>query len=387
MGQSPFRRWATSIVLVTLLAGGGVAQLTAQDQTRTVTGVAFDRSVRLPIMITREEIALRTLLRQLAEQREVAIYLDRRIDPSSRVDAVLSATSLPEAVEDIVEPLAAGVSVVADTLYVGPRETARTIRTLAAIRQEELREAPGTSARRQRALLRRRATTWPDLTEPRKVLEEFAARSDLMIDGVDQVPHDLWPAGTIAAGNTPETLLLLLMPFDLAFQWQPGLRGIEIVPVPSEIQICRRHRPRGLSPQEAVRRIFETLPRVEAAIVGDVVSACGTLEEHEELEYLIGGRSRPQPQDPAQKPIQDRRFTLKVVRQPASALIRTLKAQGIEVNYDEAAFAAANIDLEAKISLELKQVTAEEFFTAIGEELGLRFRLSSEGVTFFPVEQ
>ena len=382
-------RLSACVIIVGFLAvaqGRVQAESAATPPERSLTGGAFDRSIARPVMITRENVPLRPILRQLAEQREVAIYLDRRLDPSHPVRALVSSSSLTEALEDIVDPLHAGVSVIADTLYIAPSSTARSIRTLAVIREEELRRESGVAPLRQRDLLRRRATAWPDLAEPREILEAVADRYGLTITGINRIPHDLWASGRVAAGNAPETLLLVLMPFDLAFEWEPGAAGVTIVPIPESIQICREHRPRGLSPRQAVERIAESRPALQARVANGMVEVCGTVEDHEELEYLIGGKPRPRSQAPELQPIQERRFTLRIVRQPASVLFRTLRAQEIDVEVDDEALQAAGIDLDQKISLELKQVTADEFFTAIGKELGLAFRYTSGGVAFFPTK-
>jgi hypothetical protein len=75
-----------------------------------------------------------------------------------------------------------------------------------------------------------------------------------------------------------------------------------------------------------------------------------------------------------------RRFTLRVVRQSASAVLQKLQDSEVDVRLDDAALTAANIDLSRKISLETKQATISELLHAICTPVGATYSVDGETV-------
>ena len=66
------------------------------------------------------------------------------------------------------------------------------LRTVAFLRGEEIRALP---AARRPALLRAEPLSWDELATPRDVIKRLADQRGLSVVNLDQVPHDLWPAG------------------------------------------------------------------------------------------------------------------------------------------------------------------------------------------------
>ena len=93
------------------------------------------------------------------------------------------------------------------------------------IEEEIITAAPA----RQFQLLRRFPVTWEMLATPRELLRETAERYQLTIENPEAVPHDLWAAGGIAYANAAEALMLVLVQFDLEFEWLSP-HAVRIVP-------------------------------------------------------------------------------------------------------------------------------------------------------------
>jgi hypothetical protein len=121
--------------------------------------------------------------------------------------------------------------------YLGPAETARRLRTIAALRLEDARRLPKDS---QRRLLTARSWDWPELAEPRQLAEQLAGQAGLKIANPERIEHDLWPAAELPPLSWVERMTLVLAPFDLTFRFDR--RGqIELVELPADPALVRTY--------------------------------------------------------------------------------------------------------------------------------------------------
>jgi hypothetical protein len=110
----------------------------------------------------------------------------------------------------------------------------------------------------------------------------------------------------------------------------------------------------------------------------------GTVEEQDVVSLVLAGKSATLGKTkPKTKPAElaNRRFTLKIAKVPAIALIRKLQSSGIRIEYDARALAAAKVDLNRPISMDVKQATADEFFGVLCKQLSLAFTINGSTVT------
>jgi hypothetical protein len=350
------------------------------------TGRDFRDELEQPVTVTRSDVELRPLLARLSADRKIAIVLDRRIDPGRLIDASLPPMSLLSAIRQIAAQAEAGVSVVGDTIYVGPPASAGKLRTLCLLRELDLDDFGAALGPREFELSRTHTFAWDDLERPFDLLVHTAQRSDLTIDGIDQIPHDFWAGGTMVGVTATEAVSLVLIQFDLTFQWTRDAEGIRLVPVPRSVAVERTHSVRSVTPDVARDSVLERFPDLRIEINGRELTALATVEQHEVIEHLARGEDPDEQQDAGFGPIARRRFTLTVVRKPAGAVIRTLQVNGVNVTYDVEALSDAGIDLAAKISLDLKQATVDELFQALCEPLGLEYEIDGENVMLRPGE-
>ena len=82
----------------------------------------------------------------------------------------------------------------------------------------------------------RRSTTlqWPDLQSPQAILDNISQNYRFEIYGSEQVPWDLWAHATIPQTSVIEQLTLVLIQFDLTFQWQNEGSEVHLVPIPRD---------------------------------------------------------------------------------------------------------------------------------------------------------
>ena len=354
-----------------------------------LTDLRFRQELTKPLTATWANVPLRTVLRRISETRKVSIVLDRRIDPTHKLLIDLTGVPLGGGIETIAEQVGARVTVVGNTVFVGPPESTGKLRTLVVLRNEELlHRAADLPQGRLKQLAGRATIHWNDLDRPAEILAEIGRRFDLQIVGLEEIPHDLWAATTLPQATAVEALSMILIQFDLTFAWTDQAEGVRLVPVPEEVGIARTYRPRGMTAREAAEKWTAQIEGLRAAPVGRDVRVVGTIEQHEAVVALSGpsGRRLPRGRPRANRvPVNQRTFTkLTFQRVPALALIKKLEETGIVFRYDAEQLAEAGIDLKTPISMDLKNVSAEEVLRRMCEPLGLQFRVDGATVTLEP---
>lgn len=351
---------------------GLVSQLATEPPYHT--GPRFRRELETPASGAWTNVPLRTLLRDLATQHGVAILLDRRIDPTLRLPLEITNQPLKEGLEGMAARVGAQTSLTQNVVYIGPGPARNRLRTLIELRTAELQpSAAPQSDRRRRDLLRRQTVSWEDLTSPREVLTQLAERWSLTLRDLDKhVPHDLWAGATLPEVTAIEALSLVLIQFDLTFQWDRDGQTVLLIPAPETVAVERKLRPRGRSAQEFVTQLEARFPGVETRIAGADVLVRSTVEVHESVADWMNPTAR---KPAAPTPLRQRTFTLTFRRAPVADVLRKLEESGIVFDYDRQAFAAAGIDFSHLIDLDLNQASAEDFLRALFAPFPLAFEI------------
>ncbi len=179
-------------------------------------------------------------------------------------------------------------------------------------------------------------------------------------------------------------LTLILIQFDLTFEWDSDLQTVRLVPLPedrSKIVLRRTHRP-TTKPSDAISLWKQKVGDLQATEQGETVAVLARIEQHELIEQMIRGKGETGIEKPAEPiPLSRRQFTLTVSGVPASAVMKQLEATGISFDFDAEAFQKAGIDFDQPISMNVRQVGADEFLQELFGPLGLKVRFSGVQVT------
>lgn len=378
------RRIARTALAAGLLTAGAAAGRAADpdcDVPRHPTAAAFRAALEQKIGATWQQVDLRTMLHKLEASSKTTAFLDRRLDPSRPRDLQLDQVPAREAYVRIAMLDGARATLVGRTIVLGPDASMLRLRTVAALRTEEL--AGDVPLARRTALVVPRTVCWKDLDRPRDILERIASLFKLDVEGADRVPHDLWAAAALVDVTAPEALTLVLHQFDLTFAWRRTGQAVEIVPLPESVLLERSYSPGGTlaSTADAWRKQF---PGIEVRVEGGKIVVRGLLESHEAIAGLgKTGPATPQPPTGGSA-LSKRRFTLTVKSAPAKALFERLKTSGVDVRFDEAALKAAGIDLNRRIDVSVADADAYEFFRAVCAPLGLKYRIEGASVVLSP---
>jgi hypothetical protein len=287
--------------------------------------------------------------------------------------------SLAGAIASLAADIEAATAVVGDTFIIGPPESVQNLRTLIALRLDELASLSDVSQQQIANLRRRETLAWNDLDRPGDLIQSICENAGLRIENPQLIPHDLWARGSIANANAVEQLSIVLMQLDHAFEWSGG-DSIRLVPYPADVAIARQHRPRGMTIAEAEQAAREEFPDLSIEANGRYLAVTGRIEEHERIEELLGIREPSEDVSPMSVPLARRTFTLTVVNQPVGGVLQALVDQGVPIEFDAQQLTNDGADLSLKIGLQLREVRIEELMEELCEPAGLTFEVDGERV-------
>ncbi|MEX2287918.1 MAG: hypothetical protein WD648_12565 [Planctomycetaceae bacterium] len=377
----------TAGLLVLLLAGADPDVALHPPQPRRLVDASFQRALRAPISGSWNNVELRRILRGIADERNISILVDRRIDPTTVRSVDLNNVPLVQGLETIASGSRATICTTDSTVVIGPPASLSKLRTLIQIRDDEMfASASHVSETRRFELVKPTTIHYGDLESPRGLVGRIAGDYALAVDGLEKIPHDLWAGATLPEVDAVTALSLVLNQFDLTFEWTNAGRGIRIVPVPDVVAIERVYTPRNQSPAEAAEAWKNQIEGLTTAVKGRQVIVSGTVEQHAAVAALLnpGRKVGSTPTPPRPVPLSRQRFTLTLQRISVEVLMTKLEDKGIHFDFDREALTAAGIDLKTPISIDVKQAPADDFFHAIFDPLKLSFTIDDSTVSLKP---
>lgn len=353
--------------LVALLFGGAARNAAAQDaavRTPQQLRAAFEQ----PVTLAWNHKSYREGVKRLASQLGTALVVDRRLDPDRAVQLTFRDLPQGQAWDQVAAANHAAAARVGGVLYLGPPETAAKLATVAALRADEAAKLKlPTNAKV--AWSRAGTLAWNDFATPEDILATIAREGGFAWDGLDQVPHDLWPAGKLPAASLPIKLTLVLGQFDLTYSYaSPDGRKLRIEPLP-EAPILYRRLAAGTRPDERLRAWKKLAPDADLKLDGRWIDCRGRAEAIELLEDDARGGVAVRPAVPKSN---EQRYTLKVERKPLRPVLEVLSKQaGFELRLDEAAARAKGVDLSRPVSVDVKNETFSGLLSALLDGTGL----------------
>ncbi len=376
------------IALAATLTVAGLGQ-GAESRSDWLTGPAYHQRLRESVGPTGPAWSgtpLRQAVYDLARAKHVAAILDRRIDPGQELDVTLPRQTLGEVLESLARHAEMGIAFAEPVVYFGPPRSARRLRTLVALRHQDLKRLPPAARRK---LLATSPLAWNDFTEPRRLLEESTQRAGLSLKGGERVPHDLWSAADLPSMDLAQRLTLLLIQFDLTFEVSADGREIAVVPVPEEVCLVRDY-PGGPRPEDTARRIATAAPACEVKVAGGKVFVKGMLEDH---ERIVSPRPAAPPRSsgddkPRPVPLEQVRIdSLNVQNTPLRRLLEDLSDKlGLEFEADEQELRRAGVSLNQLVSFELKNASVDDLLRSVLGPAGLEFRRRGRTVKIRPAQ-
>jgi hypothetical protein len=346
-----------------------------------MTGAELRRHLSDRIDLTWSENPLRDALARFSDVQNVAVMLDRRVDPSRKITLSLNQATIADTLGGIGLAGDLGVTLVGPVAYFGPRDAVPKLRTLVHLRAEEARKSPAAKQFAQAKPL-----SWPNFSQPREILVRLGRENHLEIAGLENIPHDLWASADLPLMTLIERTSLLAFQYDLTFDIVADGKRIELVPIPAEPSITRSF-PGGKKPEETARQFTEIAPKAEITVAQGKIVVKGSLDDIERIDASRqpGGKT---PVANADADLENKLCTLKVEEKPVGPVLRQIASKlGLQLQMDEEAIARAGVSLERLISFEVKDATIDDLLRAVIKQTPLKIRRTGKIVIVEAMEK
>lgn len=349
-----------------------VSAAAGQDAVDWKTGVEFRRQLESPVGLKWGENPLRDAIGRLARTQGTAIFLDRRVDPDQRVEFTSRDEPFEVAIARLCQQLGLGESILGSVIYIGPKETADKLATVAALRRKEASQmSPGVKAK----WLKQEPLAWPELTTPAALVEQLARDGGFVVNG--ELPHDLWPAYDLPPLPLADRLSLLLAGFGLTYEIGANGGAVNLTPLPENVEYEQSYT--RSDPARLAADLKRVLPGLKIGQRGNEVVVRAPYEDHEKIERMLRGEKVKTVAPVAG----EKRYTLKVANQPAGAVARTVaKEIGKELKYD----ASLLPKLKQSVTFSVQDVPLDELLRATLEPLGLRAELTEDALNISAID-
>jgi len=312
---------------------------------------------------------LRGALTRLSRDQGVAVFLDRRVDPDRLIEFSAQGKDLRRLLQDLAAHVEQGACRVGPVVYIGPKRTASVLATVVAAKESESRRLPSAM---QSRLRRAKPLRWPELTTPRELIDGLATEVGLTMEGVERIPHDLWPEVDLPPLTFAQRMSLVLAGFHMTFEYGQGGSTIRLAPMPETASVERTY-PLRRGHADVMAVLSRRFPNASITAKAGRINVIGTVEEHEAIERVLDGR--PERPTPAKPPSGGQTvYTLKIegpVGKIASGLAKQL---GLQIEFDQGATDKFN----ELVSLDVNEVSLEELLDALLSPAGLSYELTGE---------
>lgn len=371
--------WAA---VATGAALAGFTPAGAQPPTAWLTGSALSRQLAEPVDVYWAGTPLRQALDSLAHAQRIAVLIDRRVDPRQELDLKLNGLPLDQVLREVAKNRGLGICWLGPVAYLGPTRVTARLRTVAELRQEDVRSLPRTVGRK---FLLPERLRWEDFATPRDLLSELAAQSGIEISGLELVPHDLWAAADLPPLSLVDRLTLIAGQFDLTFQLAADGTAVVLIPVPDDVAIVRSY-PGGRGPEQLAEKWAAMVPQSQIKVMGDKIFVRGLLEDHERIAESMSHHRGPR-STPAGRGQKQRLFTANIANKPVKQVLEHFSRQlELELKIDHEALEREDVSLQELISFSVENATFDELFEAVLDPVGCTFRRQGNVIEIRPAE-
>lgn len=342
-----------------------------------VSGTELVEQLAAPVSVSWSNLPLLRALKSLGAAQHLAIVLDRRVDPGRPISLVLAEEPLGNALEKIARHLQIGYCQLGSIAYFGPPAMAERLRTLAALRLEDIRPLPAAMSRK---FLLARSWHWDDLAEPRKLVAELAEEAGVELSGVDKIPHDLWPAADWPLLTWIDRLTLVAAQFDLTFRLDKTGNRVELIPLPDKAVLSRTYEvPRDAA--AVARRWAKEVPGARVTVEKNKIRLAGRLEDHELVEQRLRGTPSQRATVTAGKEV----YQLSVENAALSQVVDQLAGRlNLKFDWNRAAIDVAGISVDQLVSVKVQNAPLDELLRAVFAGTGLTFKRADRAISIYP---
>tara|TARA_R110002095_G_scaffold1297_2_gene6804 strand:+ start:75370 stop:76512 length:1143 start_codon:yes stop_codon:yes gene_type:complete len=361
-----------------------------RDPPKYLTDRNFRRALTQRFSASWSNVGIRAILQRIQSTQNVSIILDRRVDPSLKLTIDVQNQPLEAGLKKIAASAHATMSIVGSNIYIGPAQAVSNLMTLLELKQQELLDLADSQPNLKSRVLflsRKKTFYYQDLETPTEILKPITDAYQITLTDPQRIPHDLWANGSLSAVNANEALSLVLIQLGFTYQWEQQGTQIQLEPVPDTVTIEKTYQLRQNSIAIVINQLNKAFPGVTVVPTGKRIKVQASMGVHEKIDQLLNPAKTSRNSKPAKAetvPLQRRKFTLRVKQVPLIAIMNKLEQSGIEFDYNSSQLAAAEIDLNKRIDVTVKEARAKEFFDALFNSLDLDYQIQGAKVILTP---
>lgn len=344
-----------------VLAAQG-SSLSATDKPLILTGKKLDLRLKKTVSVSCTESPLAQRVRAFATANDIAIFIDRRIDPELKVNIQRANVTIEQLLLDIASELSIGMCQLDDLIYLGPTATAQSLPIMWP-------EIPKVSAKPANRL------QWDILSRPREVLNSIAQSGEIKIEGVEQITHDLWEQGSLPPLTPSQQAAIIAVGFGLwpsesktdsralkLSRFEPPIRGkIEFIRAPQDVG--------GSGILRATLR--QKFPDVKAQVSRERVRMSGSPDTLYAAKSFLIRRNKIKTPD-----AKNIRFTLKTSATRLQILNAIARQTGRELIYDQ----SHRDTLDQQVEIECRRADLNELVDLILDGSDLQNEVGSSEI-------
>jgi hypothetical protein len=284
-----------------------------------------------PVHATWKALPIRAVVEQLCGPAGQPVVLDRRLDPTTPITLVAAGEPCDDVLAEIASRGGGQAIALASSIRIVPPAAAGRCLAAEQTRQREISRLP---VAQREPLASEAACQWPAGSRPADLVAGWADVAGIVVEGLDRIPHDHFPAADLPPLSLADRFDLVLAHFDLRVAWSRGRAG---------------SRPQG--------RIV-SLP--DAAPVAAVSKPSATPPRRP---------TRPQPAGTQQV------YTLRLAAPLEEALAAITRQLGLRLDLDVASLAARGIAPREIARADVRSASRDELLAAMLKPLGLSWRI------------
>ena len=371
---APFALWEP------FLHGRAIAHLQPQVESDSevdwLRGKRLQQALREPISVNWNAEPLRDALEMVGRQLRVAVFLDRRVDPTQAIYFEAGNRTVIRMLDILAEQCECGIYQIGDVIYMGPISSVSELESRRKVLQTQLR---GFSTKNRKQLSKRNPVSWPRLSQPKNLLQQLASEHLLSLNEVE-LPHDLWPQVQLPPVSQLDQLLLLTFGFgktirltaagdELAVHWDD-----EQPSEPRRYQVGL-----GVSRErrESLERAYPDKSFVfrEKRFTVQEVTAVQAYEIHRFAAEL---GEPTESVEAAATPLDKKQVSLNAEEVMIGSVLHTIAGQlGVELKFE----ATLNETLRKRIDVSVDDETYRELLLKVLDGTGLGYELTPDALT------
>ncbi|MDO4585494.1 MAG: hypothetical protein Q4D62_15525 [Planctomycetia bacterium] len=341
--------------------------------------------------LTWQDAPLRPTLRNWCRAENVPLLVDCRVDPNTLLAGTFQHASRITILQEVLrnastEEKPLQLTQLDGVLYIGPASYASKLQTLSVQMHEKVRTlSPG----KQKIWLKKAPLRWENRATPREILQELARKNRLKFSETKLIPHDLWVETELPPLDLIDRMILVLGQLGLTFRVdEEKPTHIELLPLDEKRLYWEKSYPNAPSLEEKLATIRENFPDTQIRASGKRIQVRGIAEIHTFLAsdetLCCVGAFRQGKSSVARTSAGIDRKLLRISGKVSGTFLPVLKQfceqQGYTLEFDANSLLKAGISLEQRVSLEVQEVTPDEFLHRFAERAGCRVSIEKNRV-------